>query len=504
MDNNSKKAFKEGVLLDSSLSYVANQLPNDPKFSIAKKILERETFSSYVFPPLKRRFRSFVRITGLVLLACKKFKQGMVTARSKRNIPVSDGSTMESFDDPPVKFSVFSGFRDKTTGLSATFGIKGVVVNCSSGSRLVKLTDRSLSRSLEYIFRKTTAEVIQFNNVKLTDKIGTIIDGIMYCKTRLSDDQVLRAVGGLENIVDLESFTGVKFKVPVIDRFSPIALSVANYMHFELVKHRGAETVHRISLQHIRIISGRSLMKEIRKNCIYCQKLLLKHIQQIMGPLADQQLSISPIFFFTLIDAWGPLRSYVPGYQKSTRAGSKSHEIYIVVFACSATGTLNVQVMEGGKSVDCVIDVLNRFFSEAAVPKICYIDKDSAMMKVLNEGQIEIISNEGVIAKQRGIQFETCAAQGHSRHGRIEARIKMLQEAFTRSDIKGIRLHSLGWQTFAKVVEHEVNSIPLGFLEHKEDVAPLLRILTPNFLKLNLLTIGHQRTSLLCLMEAQI
>ena len=43
----------------------------------------------------------------------------------------------------------------------------------------------------------------------------------------------------------------------------------------------------------------------------------------------------------------------------------------------------------------------------------------------------------------------------------------------------------MGWQTFAKVVEHEVNSIPLGFLEHKEDVAPLLRILTQNFLKLN-------------------
>ena len=37
----------------------------------------------------------------------------------------------------------------------------------------------------------------------------------------------------------------------------------------------------------------------------------------------------------------------------------------------------------------------------------------------------------------------------------------------------------------AKTVEHEVNSIPLGYLTHKEDNAPLLRILTPNFLRLN-------------------
>ena len=61
----------------------------------------------------------------------------------------------------------------------------------------------------------------------------------------------------------------------------------------------------------------------------------------------------------------------------------------------------------------------------------------------------------------------------------------MIQEAFERSEVKGIRLHSLGWQTFAKAVEHEINSIPLGFLQHQEDVAPLLHILTLNLLKLN-------------------
>ena len=98
---------------------------------------------------------------------------------------------------------------------------------------------------------------------------------------------------------------------------------------------------------------------------------------------------------------------------------------------------------------------------------------------------MHVVSNDGVVAKQRGITFKTCPAQGHNAHGRIEARIKMLQEALERSDVKGIKLHSLGWQTFSKVVEQQVNSIPLGFLYHEEDSAPLLRILTPNFLKLN-------------------
>ena len=141
----------------------------------------------------------------------------------------------------------------------------------------------------------------------------------------------------------------------------------------------------------------------------------------------------------------------MPEYQKSTRSGSKLHDVYIVVFACAATGVLNVQTMEGGKIVMCVLDVLNRFFCESTVPKICYIDKDSALMKVLTEGQMHVVSNDGVVAKQRGITFKTCPAQGHNAHGRIEARIKMLQEALERSDVKGIKLHSLGWQTFSKL-----------------------------------------------------
>ena len=61
----------------------------------------------------------------------------------------------------------------------------------------------------------------------------------------------------------------------------------------------------------------------------------------------------------------------------------------------------------------------------------------------------------------------------------------MIQECLERSEMKGLKLHSLGWQTVAKCLEHEVNSIPLGFLQHQTDAGPLLRVLTPNSLKLN-------------------
>ena len=43
----------------------------------------------------------------------------------------------------------------------------------------------------------------------------------------------------------------------------------------------------------------------------------------------------------------------------------------------------------------------------------------------------------------------------------------------------------MGWQTIAKAMEHEVNNLPLGYLLHQGEKAPLLSILRPNLLKLN-------------------
>ena len=61
----------------------------------------------------------------------------------------------------------------------------------------------------------------------------------------------------------------------------------------------------------------------------------------------------------------------------------------------------------------------------------------------------------------------------------------MIQESLERSSIRKEKLHSLGWQTVAKLVEREVNSIPLGYLHHETDMGVLLRVLSPNCLKLN-------------------
>ena len=464
LDNESKRLLKEGIMMESSLNTISM---DNVKLALSQKVIDRENFSQYIFPPLKWRFPRFVRIVGWILLAAKKFKLNMVVSRQRRNLPISDGSTPESLAFPSPRFSVFSilasSYQDKFN-LSKVFNVYGVCVQTSSGIKNLRLSDSALSASLEYIYKKAGSEVLEFNDRKHVEKIGEIVDGIVYCKSRILESQELRVVVGLENVLDLKSFTGINFRVPIIDRHSPIAISLANHLHYDVVKHRGTETIHRLSLKFVHILGSRSLHKLIRNECIFCQKLYLRYVKQVMGLLSDQQLSVSPIFFFSFADAWGPLRAYVPGHQRNTRSGNKTYDVYMLVFGCAATGTINCQMMEGGKATDNVLDALNRFFSEACVPKIMYIDKDSALVKALSEGELELLSNDGVLSVEKGIRFETCPPQGHNVHGRIERRIGMVQVAFERSGLKGFKLTGLGWQTIAKKVEFEVNLVPLGYL----------------------------------------
>ena len=264
-----------------------------------------------------------------------------------------------------------------------------------------------------------------------------------------------------------------------------MALAIGNHLHYNTVKHMGAESVYRLSLQHVHILQGRALFKEISNRCVYCKKLRAKYLQQAMGPLSNYQLSISPIFYFCFVDAYGPLKAYVPGHGRPTRGGDKTFELQMLVFCCAATGMINCQIVEGGKATGNYLEAFNRFFNEVAVPKVFFPDRDGALIKCLKEGEIDIISSSGILSRERGIIFETCVSQGHESHGKIEAKIKTIQESLERSGIKNRRLNSMGWQTIAKAVEHEVNNIPLGYLLHQGEKAPLLSVLRPNLLKLN-------------------
>ena len=107
-----------------------------------------------------------------------------------------------------------------------------------------------------------------------------------------------------------------------------------------------------------------------------------------MGGLTDSQLSVSPVFYYTLVDMWGPFKAYCPGYERTTRR-DKAYEAYFLVFACVATGAVNVQLLEG-KKTEFVLEGCSRFFSECSVPKIMYPDDDGPLLKAFQHGEVDI------------------------------------------------------------------------------------------------------------------
>ena len=68
--------------------------------------------------------------------------------------------------------------------------------------------------------------VKRFNSEKMIQKIAVEHNGILYSKAILEESLELRG-GHLVDYVNLECFTGVSYKVPVLDAFSPLSISIA-------------------------------------------------------------------------------------------------------------------------------------------------------------------------------------------------------------------------------------------------------------------------------------
>ena len=228
------------------------------------------------------------------------------------------------------------------------------------------------------------------------------------------EGQTVKVVGGLKVDVSLSGLFNLNFKVPLIDQHSPLAFPLALHLH-SLFNHRGVESTYRLSLNYVRILGGMHIFKSISLNCVVCMKERKDYMKLVMGGLTDCQLSISPVFYYTLVDMWGPVKCYCPGYERLTRR-DKSYEVHFLVFSCVATGAVNIQLLEG-KSAEFVLEGCSRFFSETSVPKIMFPDDDGSLTKAFREGEIDLHDLSGRLYRSKSILFEVCPPQSHSSHG---------------------------------------------------------------------------------------
>ena len=155
-----------------------------------------------------------------------------------------------------------------------------------------------------------------------------------------------------------------------------------------------------------------------------------------------------------------------------------------MVFVCPTTKNVNIQVLEG-KSADAVVDGLNRLGCEVGFPSYFLVDKDSGIMKALNDSNVSLRDMQGLLYKERKIKFKTCPIGGHNFHGAVERRIRSIEENMEKAGIFKLKLHATGLQTVLKLIENTMNNLPLGYMFGRDsDNSPLLKMICPNFLRI--------------------
>ena len=324
--------------------------------------------------------------------------------------------------------------------------------------------------------------MINFNNKVTVEKQAVMKDGVLLSKGRLIDGMNFQETADLDTL-SLGSI-GVKTLTPVIDRFSPLAYSIALHIHWTVAKHKGMETCLRVSLEHVKIMQGMSLFRELGEDCIRCKIKRGRYIQARLGPLSDKQLIVAPPFYAVQVDLCGPCRVFVPGYERETRATKvKESKVWIFVAVCLVTSNVNLQVCEM-KDTGAILEAIIRLACECGYPKYIAVDKEGSILAAMREIQVNLRDLQHSLYREHGVLLEEAAVGGHDQHGKVERTIRSVQESMEEMGLSKMRLHAMGLQTICKQVENAYNNLPLGYrYERDQDNTSTLKMLVPNMMR---------------------
>ena len=468
------------------------------------KIEERANFSKYLILPTKFNFVQVVRITSFVMMFAAKCRRG----RKILSVLLTEGK---------LWFSVFTAHMGDASDQPVGGKVLGMVVNGQSQGtdsisqdRIMQLmehltrdmyvdqkkqfmamqvdainivpTDRFLNMALLYLYRKAAGEVKHFCTRERIEKIAIEVEGVLLSKGRLLDGLNYSQTGELTGLSlgDL----GVKTHLPLIERYSPLAYSVADHIHWDLAKHKGVETCSRMSLEVVSIMQGHSLFKEMAMDCMLCKQKRKRFLEVEMGPVSGSQLQLAPPFWMCQVDLFGPITVVVPGFERETRNRKVLEaKCWVMTVVCPTTRLVNLQVMESSKAAGW-LDAFTRLACEVGCPSHVFCDRDSAGMSAFNIAEVEVRDLQLRLHRDKGITFSLCPVAGHDRHGHVERVIRSVQESFEDCGLKKKILHATGLQTVCKLVENQYNNLPLGYHYARDaDNSPLLKIITPNMLR---------------------
>jgi len=341
----------------------------------------------------------------------------------------------------------------------------------STKSTSMFLSNAELDQAEKYFFKKSSEELQHFVPKSKYEKITKEVDGILMYTGRILPNDEVSIVGRFTNT--MKDLSSTSFCVPVLDRISPVAYSIALETHWyhPTVHHSGIETTLRYLLKKCHIIEGRILLKQIKKSCHRCKYLEKRTIEMSMGPISDCQLTIAPAFYHSQMDLSGPYLSYSPQHKRTTV------KIWLIVFCCCSTSAIKIHVMDD-YSTTAFIQAITRFASNHGFPKQLLCDEGSQLIKGCKDMNVNLRDMQQQLQRNIKVDFKVCPVQGHNMNGKVERKIREINTSIEKS-INNQRLSILQWETLTSVISNQINNLPLAVGNVTGDFE-CLDLITPN------------------------
>ncbi len=398
-------------------------------------IKERYKYSNYLIDPNYRRFHTVLRIFALVLLFIRNMQRDVIRRKSGE-----------------VKNTVQLTLQD-----------------------YIFVKDEYVKEAEMYYFKKATEEVRHFLKPNQYENICTEANGVLYYTGRILPNDEITIVGKATQVMrDLSSTT---FCVPLTDKYSPIAHSIINEIHWydKTVLHTGVETTWRYLCKYIFIIDGHSLVTKFKEACQRCRYLNKKALDIAMGPISITNLMIAPAFYVCQVDLAGPFKAFSYHNKRTTI------KIWMVVFVCLTTSATNIKTLES-YNTSSFLQAFTRFCCQVGYPKRVLTDSGSQLVKGCESACLDIQDIKFQLHKNVSVELRVCPVGGHNMHGKVERKIRHIKESLAKA-LSNDRLGIMQYETLGDAIANSINNLPITIGSRKANLDSL-DLITPNRLLL--------------------
>ena len=334
-----------------------------------------------------------------------------------------------------------------------------------------------MSTAILYYLKKASKELEMFYKRGMIRKHCQKSGQLYFSKNRWMETNQLRIIDD-ENI-NLQDLN-IQELAPVLDRHSPVAISLALHFHNNVTKHAGADRSHLAIQGSVFIFQGQRLFEDICRDCITCRIKLKQRYTQIMGPLGKEQLSYSAVGRFIFLDMSGPYETRASINARNTRKTSGKTKTWLLHGVCVVSSYSVVQILET-YATDSFVQAIHRIASYIGFPQLAFIDSSQTEIKGLTKTKFSMYDASNRLFDEFGITIKLCGVGGesHSRHGVIERRIGLFKKYFEISKQKITELTPIGLYTLALQAASHLNSAPLCTKKRNGSTISS-RLITPN------------------------